>query len=45
MKQLRDGPWHRGTADVEFLETFENCLRWEIFDNAQWIHRVWDQKI
>ena len=37
LKQLRDGPLHWEMAVADFLETFENCLPLENFDNAEWI--------
>jgi hypothetical protein len=39
-KQLPDGPLHWGPAVADVLVTFENWLRLENFDNAEWI---WQQ--
>jgi len=39
LKQLRDGPPRWETAVADFLVTFENWLRFEIFDNAKWNQR------
>jgi hypothetical protein len=41
LNQLRDGPLHWVTGVAECLETFENWLPLEYFDNSQWIQRQW----
>jgi len=38
LKQLPGGPLHWQTAVGDYLATFENCLRLENFNNAEWIH-------
>jgi len=43
LKQQRDGTLHWETAVADFLETFEQWLPLEDFNNAEWIRRQWVQ--
>jgi hypothetical protein len=39
LKQVRDGPLHREPAGGDIVETLENWLPLDHFDNAEWIRK------
>jgi len=41
LKQVREGPLHWVMAVADLLETFENWLPLDNFNNAEWIRQQW----